>query len=169
MKRPLVAAVIAISALGVGGGVLAHTLQYRAEPVGANEFPLPIETDGEGTFSLKLSSDGMSARFDLKIKEALTDITQSHLHVGAPGSNGPIVVWLYPSAPPAVPIPGETDGRLAKGVFTEANLVGPLAGDWDGFVAALRAGNIYVNVHTMANPGGEIRDQVHAHGGGHDD
>ena len=168
MKRPLVAAAIAVCALAVSGGVLAHTLQYRAEPVGANEFPLPIDTDGEGKFTLKLSSDGTSARYDLKIKEPLTDVLQAHLHLGAAGSNGGIVVWLYPSGPPAVLIPGETEGRLAKGEITEANLVGPLVGNWDGFVAALEAGNIYVNVHTQANTGGEIRDQVHTHGGGTD-
>ena len=81
------------------------------------------------------------------------------------GTNGPIVVWLYPSGPPAQLIPGDTEGRLASGVITEANLVGPLTGHWQDFLDAIEAGNIYANVHTVAHPPGEIRDQVHLHPG----
>jgi hypothetical protein len=46
-------------------------------------------------------------------------------------------------------------------VITAADLTGPLAGQWDEFLTELRAGMIYANVHTSANPAGEIRDTVH--------
>ncbi|MBM4415842.1 MAG: CHRD domain-containing protein [Chloroflexi bacterium] len=46
------------------------------------------------------------------------------------------------------------------GTGLASELVGPLAGNWDGFVSALRAGTLYVNVHTSLNPGGAIRGQV---------
>jgi hypothetical protein len=88
----------------------------------------------------------------------------AHLHLEQnPNHTGGIVVWLYPAGPPAQLIPGETDGRLARGVITPASLVGPLAGaaNWDTFLADIQAGLIYANVHTTANPAGEIRDQVH--------
>jgi hypothetical protein len=77
------------------------------------------------------------------------------------GSNGGIVVWLYPSAPPLKLIPGRTQGVLAEGEITSANVIGGLAGQGlDGLLAAIRAGNTYVNVHTSQFPPGEIRGQI---------
>ena len=85
----------------------------------------------------------------------------AHIHLQAPGANGPIVVWLYPPAPPPQLIPGRFDGVLAEGTFTAANLMGPLAGmSLEDLVAEMRAGNTYVNIHTTANPGGEVRGQI---------
>jgi hypothetical protein len=76
-----------------------------------------------------------------------------------------VVVWLYPhdGPPPAAPTGEGFTGRLAKDVITPDDLVGPLTGDWDGFLQALEEGTLYVNVHTVDNPGGEVRDQVEAH------
>ncbi len=165
MKRPLVASLVAAGVFAVGGIALAAgTLQYRAHPVGEFEVPANDST-AEAVVKLKINPDRTEVRYDLKITEPITDVLQSHLHMAPVGMNGPIVVWLYPSGPPAQLIPGETEGRLASGVITEANLVGPLAGNWQGFLDAIEAGNIYANVHTVAHPPGEIRDQVHLHPG----
>lgn len=44
---------------------------------------------------------------------------------------------------------------------TDEDLVGPLAGmTLEDLVALIESGDAYVNVHTVANPGGEIRGQV---------
>ena len=41
----------------------------------------------------------------------------AHIHLApTPGANGGIVVWLYPSGPPASLIPGRSDGVLAHRV-----------------------------------------------------
>jgi hypothetical protein len=54
-----------------------------------------------------------------------------------------------------------SNGTLAEGTFTAANLVGPLAGaTLADLLAEMEAGNSYVNVHTLAFPPGEIRGQV---------
>ena len=85
---------------------------------------------------------------------------------GLDSGRGGVVVWLYPHpSPPPSLIPGTFEGRLAKDVITVDDLSGPLAGDWEGFLQALDDGELYVNVHTLGNPGGEVRDQVHRHGG----
>jgi len=88
------------------------------------------------------------------------------MFLGAPGTNGPIVVFLYG---PVAAGGGPIDGMIAHGTFTAANLIGPLAGHpFSELLAAMRSGNAYVNVHTddgiaPANtgpgdfPGGEIR------------
>ena len=41
----------------------------------------------------------------------------AHIHLAPAGQNDPVVAWLYPSAPPPVPIPGCSDGVLAAGVI----------------------------------------------------
>jgi hypothetical protein len=75
--------------------------------------------------------------------------------------NGPVVAWLYPAAPPSVLIPGRFQGVLAAGVITEANLVGPLAGQTLGdLIERMEAGETYVNVHTLNYPAGEVRGQI---------
>jgi hypothetical protein len=166
MKRPLVASVVAAGVFAVGGLALAGTMQFRSHLNTSNEIPTPVNVVGTpaGDLKLKLAPDGQSMRYDLKITDTITDVRQAHLHLEQlPNHTGGIVVWLYPSAPPQQLIPGETDGRLARGVITPASLVGPLAGEanWDTFIADIQAGLIYANVHTSANPAGEIRDQVH--------
>lgn len=170
MRRVLVATVATAAALGIGvGGIaLAETVQYRAEPVGEFEVPA-VDTSASADFKLKVAADGMSARYDLKIKDPIDDAFMAHLHMPAPGeASGGIVVWLYPhDGPPAAEPTGEGfAGRLAKDVITPDDLVGTLAGDWAGFLQALEDGTLYVNVHTLGNPGGEVRDQVEAHPGG---
>ena len=62
-------------------------------------------------------------------------------------------------------IPGTTNGTLAEGVLTDANVVIDYNGDGTkdlrDVVAAIEAGDTYVNVHTTANPGGEIHGPIH--------
>jgi hypothetical protein len=72
-----------------------------------------------------------------------------------------VVAFLYPEAPPPILIPGGFSGVLAEGDITAADLRGPLAGlTIQDLVAEMVAGNTYVNVHTVENPGGEIRGQI---------
>ena len=95
--------------------------------------------------------------YRLKLKD-ITGATMGHLHLGAPGVNGPVVATLFDFQAQDRP---EQDRKLnIRGVISPDELAGPLAGDWDGFVAALLGGQLYANVHTNAYPGGEIRGQV---------
>jgi hypothetical protein len=65
----------------------------------------------------------------------------AHIHQGARGQNGPIAVGLVKT--------GENVWSVPAGAkLTDAQ--------YDGF----KAGNLYVNVHTPANKGGEIRGQM---------
>lgn len=130
------------------------TSQWKATLNGANEVPANNSTaTGEFTATLDETNDSLS--WVLNVPN-ITNATAAHLHQGAAGSNGPVVLSLF--TPPL----NQTSANSinTSSVSREFNLTGPLAGDWDAFVTALKAGNIYVNVHTTANPNGEIRGQV---------
>jgi hypothetical protein len=166
MRRITLGTVVAASVLSIGGVAIAKTLQYRAEPVGANEVPAN-GSSASANLKLKVSSDRTEVRYDLKIDNPIENVLQAHLHRAAVGVNGPIVVWLYPSAPPAMLIEGSFEGRLAEGVITSDDLcfsaTAPLCGQWETFLGLVDSGGLYANVHTTAFPPGEIRDQVHSH------
>jgi len=124
----------------------------------------------QGQAMLKVSADGRSVSYKI-IASNIDNIVQSHIHMGSPAVNGPIVVFLFG---PVASGGGRHDGVLAEGTFTAANLIGPLQGHpLSDFLAALEAGNTYVNVHTNDGvaptntgpgdfPGGEIRGQISA-------
>lgn len=126
---------------------------------GDEEVPA-VATQAQGQAIFKLSKDGTSLSYKLIVAN-IEDVLQAHIHLAPAGQNGGIVVWLYPSAPPPVLIPGRFQGVLAQGTITAANLVGGLAGQpLSALIDAMNAGNTYANVHTMAHPGGEIRGQI---------
>jgi hypothetical protein len=119
-----------------------------------------VDSRAQGQAIFHLSEDGTELSYKL-IASNIENVTQGHIHLAPVGQNGSIVVWLYPSAPPAQLIPGRSDGILAEGVITSSDLVGPLAGgDLSDLVEQMRAGNTYVNVHTSQFGPGEIRGQI---------
>ena len=113
-----------------------------------------------GAAGFSVEAGGNALRYYVTVV-GIPNVMMAHIHVGAPGQNGPIVLWLYPSAPPPRPIAGVTTGDIGEGVATRANLMGQLAGQpLCALIQAMASGNAYVNVHTQANPGGLIRGQI---------
>jgi hypothetical protein len=136
---------------------------YHTHASGAEEVPA-VNTRAQGQLKLQLSKDGESLSYKLIVAN-IHNVTQAHLHKAPAGVNGPVVAWLYPSAPPAQLIPGRTQGVLAEGEITSASLVGQLAGQpLSALIEEIVAGNIYVNVHTSQFPPGEVRGQVRTGG-----
>lgn len=162
-KLFLIAAVLVtfLMLAGFARSVKAQPIGFGANLSGSNEVPA-VATVAAGMADFQLSPDGTSLSFTLSVSN-LSDITQSHIHLAAAGVNGTVVVWLFPSAPPATLIPGMFSGLLAQGTITAVNLTGLLAGQpLSALVDAINAGNAYVNVHSVAHPGGEIRGQIMA-------
>jgi hypothetical protein len=139
----------------VGGTNRNHTTHLR----GDHEVP-PVDTRAQGQVKVQLSRDGSVLQYKL-ILANIENVSMAHFHRAPEGVNGPVVVWLYPSGPPPQLIPGRTQGVVAEGEITSASLVGPMAGQsLADLMDEIRSGNIYVNVHTSAWPGGEVRGQL---------
>ena len=160
---PLFTGILALLALMAGGcsqnSASANKADYIAQLTGDGQVP-SVTTSATGTASFWINADGTEIRYQLTVAN-LQDVTMAHLHLGELGKNGPPIVWLYPSAPPAKEISGPSNGQLSDGTIKAENLVGPMAGKTIGdLVTAIKAHDVYVNVHTSKNPDGEIRAQV---------
>ncbi|HEY0673651.1 MAG TPA: CHRD domain-containing protein [Longimicrobiales bacterium] len=137
---------------------------------GGEENP-PVATQARGNAIFQLSDDGSTLHYKLIVAN-IDNVTQAHIHCGPAGVNGPIVLWLYPSAPPLQLIPGTSNGILNEDDATSADVIarpnstacpGGVATLAD-VVAKLANGGAYANVHTSAFPPGEIRGQVEERG-----
>ncbi len=129
---------------------------FFAKLRGRNEVP-PVETDARGQAFFKLSRDELSLKFKLELLD-LENVVVAHLHLGAKGTNGPVVAFLF--GPITNPVSIEC--ATFTGIITQEDLVGPLAGQTlDALVNEIIAGNIYINVHTVQHPNGEIRGQLY--------
>jgi hypothetical protein len=121
---------------------------------------VPVVSSGQGQTIFQLSRDGTELSYRMIVAN-IENVTMAHIHRAPAGVNGPVVAWLYPSSPPAQLIEGRVSGVIATGTITAANLVGQLAGQpLSALIDEIRAGNTYVNVHTLQYPAGEIRGQI---------
>lgn len=111
-----------------------------------------VESDGNG-FAAGLSRRGEQVALRIVARRLTGPATMMHLHNAAEGANGPVVANLTPSI---------VNDRVNQVVRAE-DIVGPLASAANPILALINemaAGRIYVNVHTAANPGGELRGQL---------
>lgn len=159
--RGTLAAVLGMAALGFGLVLSsAPTTSAQAAPSAAikqvtltpGEENPPTTANAIGYFSATLT-DG---KLEFDLSAVGPELTMSHIHLGAKGVNGPAIAFLFGPLDPGVGAVHPT------GTIAQANLVGPLAGNWKGFTDALAKGDLYVNVHSKANPGGVIRAQLPA-------
>ena len=159
--RGALAAILAVTTLGLGM-VLASAPPTQAQTApskeikqitltGAEEVPA-VDANAVGYFSGTLKANSL----DFDLSAVAPSIIQAHIHLGAKGTNGPVVAFLFGPADPTV-------GAIhPTGTITAANLVGPLANNWKGFGEAMARGELYVNVHNTDHPGGVIRGQIPA-------
>ena len=128
-KSMLAAALFAVAGLALATDV-------KVNLSGANEVP-PVTTSATGDGTITVADDGaVSGSVTTKGIQG----TAAHIHAGAAGKNGPVVV----------PFTKEGDTyKAAAGAKLNADQM-----------KAFKAGELYFNVHSAANPNGEIRGQL---------
>jgi len=134
----------------------APLVALAAEPFSATlttgaEVP-PVSGTGTGLATATISDDATEIAYEVSYEGLTGAVQAAHIHFGAADVAGGVI---FPLAHGASPF---------SGTLTEADFT-PLEGGPQTFaeaLAAIREGNTYINVHTQANPGGEIRGQLDA-------
>lgn len=127
----LAAGIAAAWSLAAGAADMAVNLQ------GGQEVP-PVATTATGSGTIMVAPDGMVSG---KIMTSGIKGTAAHIHSGAAGKNGPVVVPL------------QKEGENGWAVPASAKLT-------PDQLKMLQSGGMYVNVHSAAHPDGEIRAQL---------
>jgi len=133
--RLRVASALVTMALSAAGSVGAQTVQLSLS--GAQEVP-PVATSASGTGSITIGPDQSVSG---SVTTSGVDGTMAHIHLAATGQNGPVIVPM---------------NKTAEGVWT----IPAGAKLNDAQFQSFKDGNLYVNVHSAAFRGGEIRGQL---------
>ncbi len=152
-----------LSLLSVGALVLlGSAVQAQAQNIsctallsGGNEVP-GIASGSGGTATVTMNVPAGTIAYAVNVFNLPTGVTQSHIHAGSPGVGGPVVINF------AVTPTASNDFAIA-GTATQTDLVArPAQGinSMEDVAQMLATNQAYVNVHSQANPGGEIRGQL---------
>jgi hypothetical protein len=130
-KLMLVAAAFTLAAGGV-----AYGKDVKVTLSGKNEVP-PVNTQASGEGTISIADDGaVTGSVTTKGVQA----TAAHIHMGREGANGPVIVPFTKE--------GDTFKAPAGAKLNPDQM------------KAFQAGDLYFNVHSDANKGGEIRGQL---------
>ncbi len=139
MSLKSAAALSMVALLAAAGAARADIVHFAATLTGKDEVPANA-TAGTGQVTAELETTERAFAYRATYSGLSGPATMAHFHgPAAAGANGPPVVVVGDNA--RLPIGGSV--RL-----TEQEMEDLLAGKW------------YFNVHTGANPGGEIRGQL---------
>jgi hypothetical protein len=116
----------------------AETMQFKADLKGSAEVP-PNQTAGSGTITATYDTSTKQLAWDGEYSGLTGPATAAHFH--GPAESGK-------NAGVAVPITPATSPLHGSATLTDAQASDLMAGSW------------YVNIHTEANKGGELRGQL---------
>jgi len=133
--------ILSFAAATLMAGLLAAGATFAAEMKvklsGDQEVP-PVQTQASGNGTITVNED-------MSVSGSVTTTgikaTAAHIHEAAAGKNGPVVV----------PLEKKSDNEFAVPAAAKLS---------EAQYKALKAGNLYVNVHSDAHKGGEIRAQL---------
>lgn len=181
MKKLSVIALVVISTSALAFGFTQGFKNIKELLIGYEEVP-SVSTTGSGVFDARINKAGDEVAYTLTYSDLEGAVQQAHIHLGQVGVNGGITVFLCTNLgngpvgiQPCPAPPATITGTIAAADVSPnipatqaARNQGLNTGEFDEFLAALRAGALYVNVHSTTWPGGEIRSQIeNGHGNDH--
>jgi len=140
---------------GTGTG-MGTGLFYFAQMNGQQNIP-PVNSRATARFEIFVDLARQRAFYTYRIMNVVNYMV-SHIHAGAVGMNGVPIFMLNPMTQNI-----NIQNQQFTGTITPQStfmVVGASTPTWQSFVRNLQTGQLYVNLHTVANPDGEIRGQL---------
>lgn len=134
---PFTAAVALALAISGAYSAAAFGADVKVSLAGDQEVPA-VQTAAKGSGTVMIGDD-MSVKGNITTTGITA--TAAHIHMGAAGKNGPVIVPMTKS--------GDAGWTFAPDAKLNADQM-----------QAFKAGDLYINVHSAAHPGGEIRGQL---------
>jgi len=126
--------------------------KFSAKLSGKDEVP-SNKSPSTGFAWVRIIGDKIS--YEVNVTD-MDKVNAAHIHLGAPGKNGPVVLTLFKGGPTE-----QVNGTVGEANVTASNFEGPMKGKQvSDLVTAIKNGTTYVNVHTTDFPNGEIRGQL---------
>ena len=135
MLKKIAAAMAVLALVACAHMMGGHRVEVTL--TGAEEVP-PVSTAARGSGHFTIGDDGAVSG---SVTTTGVKGTMAHIHMAPKGQNGGVIVPLTKN--------GDTYSAPAGAKLNDAQM------------AAFRAGNLYVNVHSDAHKGGEVRGQLH--------
>jgi len=136
--RSSLTALACTAIFGLATPSMAANVNLKADLKAGNEVP-PVDSKGTGSVTASYDTSSKKLSWKGSVSGLSGPATAAHFHAGEAGKNGGVVV----------PIAGADKGSFeGSATLTDEQATDLMAGKW------------YVNVHTAANKGGEIRGQV---------
>lgn len=148
MKR-LIAMLAASAVLALIPGVVSAADEVFSGTLRGDKEVPAVSTSGAGTAYVFINEAQTEVKYAVSYTGLTGPVIAAHIHVGNAGTNGPIMLPLQVG-------PSTMFGTLTQADFQTTGA----APTWAAALNAIRAGRAYVNLHTTANPAGEIRAQL---------
>ena len=153
MRKTALLGFVAVICAAISWTGPAAAQTFVAHLTGADEVP-PVETAAVGQATVILTpGDALHA---LSVGN-IAGVVAAHLHCAPEGANGPVGITLFTAGDKK----HVSSGNLARGPLPDPD-VGNSCG-WftiDDAIDDMEVGDVYVNVHTIRNLGGEVRGQL---------
>lgn len=178
MRLIALSASLALALIGTTAPAAAHIVVYETTLSGANEFPSNASA-GTGSARVTVDEDLLTMRVEISFSGLQGNTTASHIHCCTPDTLGRPLAGVATETPTFVGFPlGVTagtydhlydltaratyNGSTSATSFFVLNGGNTISGAMNALIAGMDNGTAYVNVHTSAFPGGEIRGFLHA-------
>ncbi|MEW6320114.1 MAG: CHRD domain-containing protein [Acidobacteriota bacterium] len=131
----------------------AQIVHMTAKLSGANEVP-GVVTGAGGTATVTVDVTRQTVSYVIDVFNMPSGLTAAHFHAGGPGVAGPVVANI--TITPTISNDFTVTGSVSSITVRDAQGIRSL----EDFIQALVGEQLYINFHSAANPGGEIRGQV---------
>jgi hypothetical protein len=156
MKRALHIGAALVAALVVGAAAASAQVVVATATLGSGDETPILLSGAAGTAEVAVDTVAKEFAITLRIFNIPTTTTAGHIHVGAKGIAGPVVID-FPGIGGRL---GDfiTTFRVGEAAFRPNPAIG--INSIEDVIQALANGNAYENIHTTTYPAGEIRGQL---------